>query len=161
MAKKAVTALLFSIFCIFPIFSEINENFEEIIDFSITMEDIDAAVSAGREDTLLDGRMIILDGAISAIEIIDPEPETFTAEIELVAGKWLGMSDVQMFSSVVVVSGKEFAARIPVRRRRTPAPDEIQANSHVLVAGKITGFRTFQNGRTAAVLDGFYIRPID
>lgn len=161
MTKKLVGALLLSFLITIPVFSDIQDDFDNLVDFSVTLEKIDEAVAAGREAALDTGKIVIVDGAISAIQIINPEPESFVAEFELVDGKWQGLEDVQMFSSIIRVSGEDFAARIPARRSRRAIPNEIKANSHVLVVGTLSELRRMSNGSTTVVMDGFYVRPID
>lgn len=158
-----ITALILLIFSAlaFPLFSDVKDDFDKNVDFSVTLELINRAVTAQRTDALPRDKAIIIDGAISAIEIIDTEPESFLAEIELVDGKWLGMEDVRMYSCIVQVSGPDFAARIPARRSRREIRNEISANSHVIVVGKIVEYRNVSGNKPVAVVEGYYIRAID
>jgi hypothetical protein len=138
--------------------------FSEIVDFSITMEDIREHYSRGemREDSLTD-KVVIIDGAVSSIQVLDENPETFLAELVIVNGEWHGPEEVEMYSCVVRIAGEEYAERIPARRRRRGEEPEnlIKTNSRILVAGKIIGTKETLLGGNTAILDSYYVRNID
>lgn len=161
MGKKVVYILLLFSAVAFPVFSEVKDDFDKNVDFSVTLETIHRALTAQRTDVLPMEKAVILDGAISSIQIIDGEPESFSAEITIVDGRWIGLEEVRMYSCIVTVQGPDFAARIPVRRSRREVRNEISANSHIIVVGRITDFRNESGEEPAAVLEGFYIRTID
>lgn len=161
MGKKVVYILLLCSACTLPVFSDVKEDFDEIVDFSMTLELINRAAAAQRTEALASDKAIIIDGAISTIQILDTEPDTFSAELEIVDGEWIGFEDVQMYSCIVEVNGPEFAARIPARRSRRAIPDEITVNSHVIVIARFTGLREIPDEYPVAVLEGYYIRTID
>lgn len=138
--------------------------FSEIVDFSVTMEDIQEYYSRdnGRDGILTD-KIIILDGAVSSIQVLDENPETFLAELIIVNGKWHGTEEVEMYSCVLRLAGEEYAERIPARRRRREEqPDNlIETNSRILVAGIIVGSKEILLGGNTAILETYYVRNID
>lgn len=163
-------ALFFHILIIF-VFSTVNlasqekiENaFSGIVDFSVTMEDIKEYYSVRGQDDILTDKIIILNGAVSSIQVLDENPESFFAELVIVNGEWHGTEEVEMYSCVLHLSGEAYAERIPAdRRRRGEQPaDLIETNSRILVAGKIIGTKEIPLGGRTAVLDTFYVRIID
>lgn len=144
---------------------ERNESgFSEIVDFSVTMEDIKGYYSQGQErDRALTDKIVILDGAVSSIRILDENPETFLAELIIVNGEWHGTEEVEMYSCVLRLSGEEYAGRIPDRRRRSgEQPDDlIETNARIIVVGRIIGTQKILLGGETAVLDTYYVRNID
>lgn len=161
MGKKILVILFIFSAAVFPLFSDVKDDFDKNVDFSVTLELIHRALTAERTDAVTTEKAVVLDGAISAIQIIDAEAENFAAELNIVDGKWLGLEDVKMYSCVVEVKGPEFAARIPARRSRREVRNEIAANSHVIVVGRIVDFRNVGGEEPQAVLEGYYIRTID
>ena len=138
--------------------------FSAIVDFSVTMADIREYYSRDDGgDGVLTDKIIILDGAVSSIQVLDENPETFLAELVIVNGEWHGTEEVEMYSCVLRLSGEEYAERIPVRRRRREEQPEnlIETNSRILVVGKIIGSKEILLNGNTAVLDTYYVRNID
>lgn len=139
-----------------------SESFDEIVDFSVTMSTVQEYYSQGNSDRLTD-KVVILDGAVSSILILDENPDSFFAELVIVNGEWHGTEEVEMYSCILHLRGKQYADRLPARRRRREdGPDNlIESNSRILAAGRITGAKESLFGTATAVVDTLYIRNID
>lgn len=161
MRVKTFFFLFLLIVSSLPAIAQSRQDFEQIVDFSLNLELLDRFYARNPADTVPTDKILILDGAISSIEVIEEEPESFLAELTLVGGKWLGTTDVRMFFCIVRIEGPAFAERVPARRARREPRDAIKPNLHVMVAGKIVDVRTDKEGNKIPVLDGFHIRPVN
>ncbi len=161
MGKKLIFCVLLLSLSLFCLSADGEGDFDAIIDFDITLQDLDRLVNSEGYRNIQGDKLLILNGAISAIEVVSGEEEPFQAEIDLVSGKWIGMEDVEMYTCLVRVSGPEFEERIPVRRRREPRPDEITVNSLALVVGRLADVIEMNNGRRKAVVEGLHIRGLE
>ena len=160
MVKKLILFLLFLVLAVSGVSADVVDDFDGIIDFSMTLKDLDKRVSRGESPESLGDRLFLLDGAVSAIEIISGEEEPFLAVIDLVSGQWIGMEDVERYTCKVIVRGPQFEKRIPRRRRRNPAPDEILVNSTVLVLTQLIDIIEDESGNRLALLEGYYLRDL-
>ena len=134
-------------------------DFGAVVDFDESLKSLSLSVREGR-DPAPDGRLLMLDGVVSAIEVLDPEEESFSARIELVTGEWEGLERVVLYSAYVDIGGPEFFSRIPTRRNRSSSADAITANGGMLVIGRFDGVTTDSDGNLVPVVEGLYLRPL-
>jgi len=134
-------------------------DFDAVVDFDESLKSLSLNVREGTEPTP-DGRLLMLDGVVSAIEVLDPEEGSFSARIELVTGEWQGLERVVMYSAYIDISGPEFFSRIPTRRNRNTSADAIATNEAVLVVGRFDGMTTDSDGEPVPVVEGLYLRPL-
>jgi hypothetical protein len=134
-------------------------DFGAVVDFDESLKSLSLSVREGR-DPAPDGRLLMLDGVVSAIEVLDPEEESFSARIELVTGEWEGLERVVLYSAYVDIGGPEFFSRIPTRRNRSSSADAITANGGMLVIGRFDGVTTDSDGNPVPVVEGLYLRPL-
>ena len=92
--------------------------------------------------------------------MINKEEDSFVAELELVNGTWVGLEEVEIYKCYIILTGSEFAQRIPARRSRKKLPNEIELNSRVLVVGKLVSTRRDDEGMIIPVLEAIYVRPL-
>jgi hypothetical protein len=137
-----------------------KESFDKTVDFSLNLKQISTLVLDPNFNLDKYERFVIFDGSVSSITIIDPAPESFVAEIEIVGGEWKGLEQVVLYRVFVYVQGPEFAKRLPERRPRDPDPNHINLNEHALVAGQIADVYTDEKNNRFAVIVAHYLRII-
>jgi hypothetical protein len=138
-----------------------QEEFDQTVDFTISISEIVQAVEEGTVNELLGERVVLLDGNVGSINIVDPNEQSFQAEIELVTGEWQGLTEVRAYRLIVLASGPRFAPRLPSRPPRNPGPEIIELNQHVLVAARFLGVGVDPEGNRLPVFEPYYIRRID
>lgn len=136
-----------------------REDFDEVVAFEQSLKTLSMSVRRG-ENPVPDDRLLLLDGVVATVEVINAEEATFEAQLELVSGEWRGLEEVVMYSVYVTVRGPEFASRIPVRRRGPLPPDAVTANTAVVVVGRYTGATVDEEGIPVPVIEAFHIRPV-
>ncbi len=159
MAKRLCILALFLNISFF-IFGQTIEEFNSLVNFSVTLKELNAASSAGSIDALTD-KFLIVSGAVATRKVVDPKKETYLGEIELINGEWVGVEQAIRYRCVLLLKGPEFAAAIPARRSRQANPAEILLNSRIMVLGKVIDLREYDDGSVVPVLQVFYIRFIN
>jgi hypothetical protein len=134
-------------------------DFDAVVASEESLKSLSLSVREGREP-VPDGRLLMLDGVVSAIEVLDPEEATFRARIELVTGEWQGLERVVMHSAYVDIEGSEFHSRIPTRRNRNPSANAIAANGALLVIGRFDDVTADLDGNPVPVVEGLYLRTL-
>lgn len=134
-----------------------KEEFDSVVDFETTLADIQEIAAALDRGEPIDDRVVLLEGTVSGTVTLVPDPEQFEAILFLLTGEWKGVEEVASYECYVRVIGPEFAARIPARRPREPAPGTILVNSQVLVAGVVAGLT--MDG--TVLIDGFHVRVVE
>lgn len=158
MRIKSIFFVFLLIAATLPSFTQEKDDFERIVDFSLNLERLDRFYQRNPADAVPTEKILVLDGAISSIEVINEEPESFLAELSIVGGKWRDTTEVRMFSCIVRIEGPGFAERIPARRSRREPRNAIKPNLHAILVGKIVDVRIDDEGNAVPVLDGYYIR---
>lgn len=134
------------------------EEFESVVDFSMTLESLYERVNSEGAELLQDGRYLILQGTVASAMVIDPGPESYQALLELVSGEWRGLEEIQVFKAYVVLVGPDFASRVPQRLPREPGPEVIVANSKVMIVGQFVDVAQDEFGDVVPVIQAVYIR---
>ena len=138
------------------VFASPAPDFDRISDFSITLKKLTEMAAEG-DISLVKGKYLILDGALSSYTVINKDPDNYTVELLLVNGEWEGVSDVHIFRSVVIVKGKEYIKKFPARRSKRNAGELIPLNSGLIIVARLNN--VINMGNTAVpVLDGYYLR---
>ncbi|HTP58464.1 MAG TPA: hypothetical protein VMM82_06060, partial [Spirochaetia bacterium] len=89
-----ITAILLVVAAAAPsAFSLTRADFDRVVDFSITLKDL-AAVADGQA-SLPAGRIVILNGTVSDVNVISKDEGSFRVRIELITGEWIGTEDVK------------------------------------------------------------------
>lgn len=134
-------------------------DFERVVDFSVTLKTL-AAAADGRAG-LPTGRVCVLNGTVSDVNVIDKDQSTFRVRIELITGEWIGTEDVKSYSCYVDFRGPEFFATFPARPPRNPPPGVIQINSRVIVIGRPVEVTATPLGEKRVLVEGMFVRPVE
>ncbi len=132
---------------------------DRLIDFSVTLKSLDAAAEGIAP--LPAGKLVLLSGTVSDVNILDKDEASFKVRIELIAGEWIGLDEVKSYTCYVEFSGPEYFKVFPARPPRTANRALISLNSRVLVVGRVTTIASTPLGGKHAVVDGVYIRSIE
>ncbi len=135
-----------------------RRDFDRIADFSVTLKTL-AGLSENQARALA-GRLLVLDGTVAYLQFLDPEEATFAVELELVGGEWVGVEDVKIYRCRVRFSGPEFFPRFPRKAPRSPDPQQILLNDHLLVVARLAGRDAAADGSPLWVLDGLHARSL-
>jgi hypothetical protein len=152
--KKTLCALLLSgIALTLP--SLEKKDFDKIVDFSLDIKGISKIVQDPRFDPAAHNRVLVFDGSVAGILVLNPDPAEFMAEIEVAGGEWEDMDSVSLFRVFVYALGPQFASRIDGEAA------DITRSSRVLVAGVIDSVYTDEaDGKNYAVILAHHIRLI-
>ncbi|MCL2295381.1 MAG: hypothetical protein FWC36_11065 [Spirochaetes bacterium] len=148
--------IILFICCSSALFAGSAPGFDNYVNFGISMRELTAHVQSGDLGPVRN-RYLILNGSFVSFTVIDNTPATYTVEIELIDGEWVGVSDVLIFRAIIVFSGREFQAMFPERRRGAPGPMEIALNSGLIVVARLKETREHR-GEVIPVLYGYHLR---
>lgn len=134
-------------------------DFDRVVDFSVTLKDLAAAADGTRR--LPTGRLCVLNGTVSDVDIISKDQATFLVRIELITGEWIGTEDVRSYTSYVEFSGPEFFKVFPARPPRSPVPGTVVTNSRVIVVGRALDITKTPQGEKRVRVEGMFVRPVE
>jgi hypothetical protein len=129
------------------------------VDFSVTLKTL-AAAAEGKAP-LPTGRMLLLSGTVSDVNILNKDEQSFKVRIELITGEWIGLEDVKAYACYVEFSGPEFFKVFPARAPRTATADVITLNSRVVVVCSPLDIVNTPQGEKHVRAAGAYIRTIE
>ena len=136
-----------------------RDDFDAVVDMEISLTAL--AQTVAEDPSFRTDDILLLTGAVGSIIIIDSAPDTFFAQIELVAGAWMSLDALQAYRGYFVVEGPEFASRLPSRPPRNPGPEIIQTNQNVLVVASLLDVVADTDGTPVPVLRAHYVVRID
>jgi len=134
-------------------------DFERVLDFSITLKDL-AAVAEGQAG-LPSGKLVILSGTVSDVNVIAKDEASFRVRIELITGEWIGTEDVRSYACYVDFSGPEYFKVFPARQPRTPTPGIVSIDSRVIVIGRPVEVTKTPLGESRVVVEGMFVRIVE
>jgi len=134
-------------------------DFDRVVDFSITLKDL-AAVAEGRE-TLPSGRLVILNGTVSDVNVISKDEASFRVRIELIAGEWVGTEDVKSYACYVEFAGPEYFKIFPALPPRTAVAGTVVIDSRVIVIGRPVEVTKTPLGEKRVLVEGMFVRPVE
>ena len=134
-------------------------DFERVVDFSITLKDL-AAVADGQA-RLQSGKLVILSGTVSDVNVIGKDEASFRVRIELITGEWIGTEDVKSYACYVDFSGPEYFQVFPARPPRTPTPGIVAIDSRVIVIGRPAEVTKTPLGESRVVVEGMFVRTVE
>ena len=134
-------------------------DFDGVVDFSVTLKTL-AAVADGTAP-LPGGKMLVLSGTVSDVNIISKDQASFRVRIEVITGEWIGLEDVKAYACYVDFSGPEFFKVFPARAPSQANPDVIALNSRVMLVGRAVSITTTPLGEKRVLVQGAYIRTIE
>ena len=147
----AVALVLISPLCAFD-----RQDFDRIVDFSVTIKTLAGLSEPGG----LSGRLLLLDGTVASMQFLDPEEASFAVELELAGGEWIGTEDVKIYLCRVRFRGPQYFRLFPRRAARTPGPSQIVPNDRILVLARLAGRSEAEDGSPLWVLEGLRVRPL-
>ncbi|RKX93901.1 MAG: hypothetical protein DRP59_01720 [Spirochaetes bacterium] len=159
MKRITISAVFFIIALL--VSAETGGTAQDPINFDLTLKDIYTMVQEGNANNINPDRYLVINGTVSAREVLNPDKENFVGILELSSGEWLGVADVEIYRCYIQLEGSEFSSAIPVRRSRRPKPEEIQLNTKILVLGKYLGYSEDEQGNKYPVIKGFKIRKVE
>lgn len=136
------------------------EEFYNVVAYDATLKSLTVTIAEEGPEALDTERIHLLDGLVSEVTVIDPNPESFLAELILVNGEWQGLDEVEMYQAYVYLEGPEFAERVPERAPREPTEDMILPNQRLLVAARIVDVYYDEQNRGFPVAMGFQVRKL-
>jgi len=158
---KKFTLILFLFFILFSLSAQINNDADTMINFDLTLKNIVQMVESGNSNDIDMDKYIILDGIVSDREVLASDKENFVGILEISYGEWEGLENVAIYKCLIQLQGLEFASMIPARRSRTPNPEEITLNTHLLIMGKYLGYSENDDGGKIPVIEGYKLRKIN
>ena len=158
---KKFTFILFLSFILFSLSAQTNSSTDTIINFDLTLKKIVKLVESGNSNDIDMDQYIILDGIVSDRIILASDKENFVGRLEISYGEWEGLENVAIYKCLIQIQGLEFASMIPARRSRTPNPNEITLNTHLLILGKYLGYNEDDSGNKTPVIGGYKLRKIN
>ena len=156
MKKALIVCFLLMIYITAGVSASPAPGFDRVVDFSITLKQLNSMVSENNTEALKD-KYFILNGALSSFSVVDKDPENYRVELMLVNGEWEGVSDVYIYRSVIIFQGKAYEDMFPARRKKTPGPSEVSMNSGLIIVAKLNNVINI-GGVPVPVLDGYYLR---
>ncbi len=149
--KKFIVAVLFfgSVFTLAA---------QSTVNFDLTLKKLSLLVTEGKATTINKNQLLVIEGIVSAREILNPDKNNFSAVLELSTGQWIGTEKIDIYRCYIQLDGSKFAAMIPVRRSRKPNPAEIKLNTRILILGRYLGYSEDRKGNKYPVLQGIKVR---
>jgi len=155
-----ITAILLVVAAAAPsAFSLTRADFDRVVDFSITLKDL-AAVADGQA-SLPAGRIVILNGTVSDVNVISKDEGSFRVRIELITGEWIGTEDVKSYSCYVDFTGPQYFKIFPARAPREPVPGTVVINSRVIVVGLPVQVVSTPLGEKRVLVQGMLVRVVE
>jgi hypothetical protein len=158
--KRAIGAVLVLMIWTPIAFAIDAGDFDEVVDFSVTVKTLSQLDEATATAYGLMDRFLLLNGTVTNILVLDANEESYLVQVELVSGEWIGLDEVRSYSCWVLFSGPHFAGVFPARAPRNPPPGVIGANQTVLIVAVPLQTVEIAEGETAWVLEGIYARPL-
>ena len=158
--KKTVFFLFLAVLLTgFGLSAQTRQEWNSLVDFDMTLQELSQAVRNGDESLLQSGKLFVLRGSVEERRVVNVDRESYQAELKIASGEWISLAEVEMFSALVILSGPEFFNYVPARRSRKTHPDEISTNSDVLVVGRLAGVIE-RKGVKLPVIDCFQLRVL-
>jgi hypothetical protein len=132
---------------------------DRVADVSITLKTL-SEVADGKAP-LPDGRLIMLTGTVSDVNILSKDQATFKVRIELLSGEWFGEEDVKAYACYVEFSGSEYFKVFPAKAPREATPGIIGLSTRVLILGRAVSVTTTPLGARHVLVDGAFVRTIE
>ena len=132
---------------------------DRVADVSITLKTL-SEVADGKAP-LPDGRLILLTGTVSDVNIINKDQPSFKVRIELLGGEWFGEEDVKAYACYVEFSGAEYFKVFPAKPPRDATPGIVRQSTRVLIIGRAVSVTTTPLGAKRVLVEGVFIRTIE
>jgi hypothetical protein len=130
--------------------------FDAIVDFSVTLKTLSAA--AAGEAVLPANRLLLLEGSISEIVVLDDRPQAWKVRVELMAGEWIGVEAVLGYRCWVTFAGPAYADVFPAEVPDEPSPDYLPLHTRVLVLARAPAPAVTPLGEKVMAVEGLAVR---
>jgi hypothetical protein len=130
--------------------------FDAIVDFSVTLKTVSAA--AAGEAVLPADRLLLLEGSISEIVVLDDRPEAWKVRVELMAGEWIGVDEVRGYRCWVTFAGASYADVFPAEAPDEPSPEYLPLHARVLVLARALAPAVTPLGEKVMTVQGLAVR---
>jgi hypothetical protein len=154
--RRTVCALLACGFVSVSAFAQNRAAFDKIVDFSVTLKTVSAA--AAGEAVLPANRLLLLEGSISEIVVLDDRPQSRKVRVELTDGEWIGVDEVRGYRCWVTFAGPGYAEIFPSEVPDEPSPDYLPLRSRVLVLARVLGPAVTPLGEKVMTVEGLAVR---
>ena len=136
--------------------AQTRAEFERIVDFSVTLKTLSDA-AAGRA-VLGANRLVLVEGTVSEIVVLDDRPGSWTVRVELMAGEWIGVDEVRGYRCWVTFAGPAYADAFPGEIPDEPAASYVPPHARVLVLGRPASPVVTPLGDRVMVVEGLAVR---
>ena len=127
---------------------------DEPVAFDITLADLHRAAASGDDRNIPADRALAIDAEVGSVTVRADTDDTFTAEVELIGGTWLGEKKVELYRAYAVFDGTRY--RDLFSRRSAP---RVQAGDRILILAKYLGIGVDYDEKTPiAVIEGSALR---
>ena len=130
--------------------------FDRIVDFSVTLKTVSAAATGGA--VLPANRLLLLEGSIGEVVVLDDRPEAWKVRVELVAGEWIGTEEVRGYRCWVTFAGPGYAEIFPGEAPEEPSPGYLPLHTRVLVLARAIAPVVTPLGEKVMELEGIAVR---
>ncbi len=163
MEKRiGATMLLAALLLLGPLAAggEERSGFDQVVDFSVTLKTLAENADNPQAEFVRQGKFLILNGTVSNIRLLSPEPAGFRAEVELVLGEWAGLEEVHSYRAYVLFEGPQFYRQFPKKKSPSAPPQAIGVNDRVIVVARALELISVEPDRTDWLLRGYHIRAL-
>jgi len=154
--RRAILVLLLVVGAV--AFAAPAEDFSSVIDFSISTADLVQLIQTEQYDRMDSEKLLILQGSVASTLVLDPTVETYQALVELVASRWVGLENIEVYRVYVLLEGPDFSNRVVERLPRDPGPEIILTNSELLVVAAFIGVADGPDGSAIPVVTAIAVR---
>jgi hypothetical protein len=130
--------------------------FDRIVDFSVTLKTVSAAAEG--KAVLPADRLLLLEGSISEVVVLDDRPQSWKVRVELMTGEWIGVDEVHGYRCWVTFTGPSYAAAFPAEPPDESSPAYLPLHTRVLVLARAVGSVETPLGEKVMVLEGLAVR---
>jgi hypothetical protein len=136
--------------------AQTRTEFDRIVDFSVTLKTL-SDVAAGRA-ALGAGRLVLIEGTISEIVVLDDRPGSWTVRVELMAGEWISVDEVRGYRCWVTFAGPAYADVFPGEAPDEPSASYLPLHARVLVLGRPLSPVVTPLGERVMTVEGLAVR---
>ena len=122
--SKAILGILGFLFFIglAPILGQIpsfSEPYSNVI-FSYSLQDFHEMLRTGTDEQLSQENLYLLGGTITSLAILDPEPQSYYVDLELMDAHWIDSRTLVNYEAYIVILDYRFASRVSTTGQNRP-----------------------------------------
>ncbi|MQY76429.1 MAG: hypothetical protein GH155_02230 [Spirochaeta sp.] len=131
-----------------------KSDFDKILEFSTSLKNLEQSAF------LENGKLLLLNGTVSNLQVLDKEKESFKIMVEIVAGEWIGLDEVRSYRCFVLFAGKDFFSIFPSRKPKNPSAEMIFLNDRIILLAKASPSTEEMREQGIWLLDGLHVRQL-